>query len=121
MDEKLFLRITMVGDSGVGKTCVIKRHINQKFNNRYFKTREENYWMNELKYKNKLVIMQVIVCVYTYNYLHYDKFILILQFIHPVIFFPGFEISVVKFLVNVSFYNTSFSHPRITNHCYSEE
>ena len=47
------VKITLIGDSGVGKTCIILRYTNKEFNENQNTTRGANYCPKILKIKDK--------------------------------------------------------------------
>ena len=49
------IKITLIGDSGVGKTCIIGRFTSNKFDTDSFSTEGVSYSKKEYKYKDKIL------------------------------------------------------------------
>lgn len=57
--KKVLLKVIILGDSGVGKTSLMNRFVNQKFSNQYKATIGADFLTKELIIDEKLVTMQI--------------------------------------------------------------
>ena len=57
--RKVFLKVVLLGDSGVAKTCLMQRYVNQHFSNQYKATLGADFFIKELKLGNTLVTLLI--------------------------------------------------------------
>jgi Ras-related protein Rab-7A len=57
--DKTYIKILILGDSGVGKTSTITRFFDKTYINKYVATIGVDFFVKEFKYNNKKVLMQV--------------------------------------------------------------
>ena len=56
---KRSLKIILVGDSGVGKTSLMKQYVNKRFNKNYKATVGVDFFCKDIKIDDHVVTMQV--------------------------------------------------------------
>lgn len=59
MNSKPLLKVILLGDSGVGKTSLMNRYVNDKFKSLYRKTIGADFFVKDVIVDNKVVTMQV--------------------------------------------------------------
>ncbi|KAL0584695.1 hypothetical protein ABG067_005432 [Albugo candida] len=57
--KKVLLKLTILGDSGVGKTSLMNQYVNQKFSNQYKATIGADFLTKEFVFDDKLVTLQI--------------------------------------------------------------
>eukprot|EP00992_Anisonema_acinus_P009421 TRINITY_DN5639_c0_g1_i1.p1 TRINITY_DN5639_c0_g1~~TRINITY_DN5639_c0_g1_i1.p1 ORF type:complete len:209 (+),score=52.89 TRINITY_DN5639_c0_g1_i1:55-681(+) len=57
--KKVLLKVIILGDSGVGKTCLMNQYVNKKFDNRYKATIGADFLTKELEVEGTLVTLQI--------------------------------------------------------------
>lgn len=57
--KKVIMKVIILGDSGVGKTCLMNQYVNKKFTNQYKATIGADFLTKEVMVDNKLVTMQI--------------------------------------------------------------
>nr|CCA25017.1 Rab7 family GTPase putative [Albugo laibachii Nc14] len=57
--KKVLLKLTILGDSGVGKTSLMNQYVNQKFSNQYKATIGADFLTKEIVFEDKLVTLQI--------------------------------------------------------------
>ncbi|KAG8458578.1 hypothetical protein KFE25_006511 [Diacronema lutheri] len=57
--KKVLLKVIILGDSGVGKTSLMNRYVNQKFSNQYKATIGADFLTKEIQVDERLVTMQI--------------------------------------------------------------
>eukprot|EP01006_Ploeotia_vitrea_P028828 TRINITY_DN61464_c0_g1_i1.p1 TRINITY_DN61464_c0_g1~~TRINITY_DN61464_c0_g1_i1.p1 ORF type:complete len:215 (-),score=33.15 TRINITY_DN61464_c0_g1_i1:324-968(-) len=57
--RKVLLKVIILGDSGVGKTCLMNQYVNRKFNNRYKATIGADFLTQEVDVDGTLVTLQI--------------------------------------------------------------
>mmetsp|Transcript_144050 Transcript_144050/g.203832 ORF Transcript_144050/g.203832 Transcript_144050/m.203832 type:complete len:207 (+) Transcript_144050:56-676(+) len=57
--RKVLLKVIILGDSGVGKTCLMNQYVNRKFDNRYKATIGADFLTKELDVDGTLVTLQI--------------------------------------------------------------
>ena len=57
--RKVFLKVVLLGDSGVGKTCLMQRYVNQNYSNQYKATLGADFCIKEMKLGDTLVTLQI--------------------------------------------------------------
>eukprot|EP01006_Ploeotia_vitrea_P054049 TRINITY_DN67842_c5_g2_i1.p1 TRINITY_DN67842_c5_g2~~TRINITY_DN67842_c5_g2_i1.p1 ORF type:complete len:218 (+),score=33.26 TRINITY_DN67842_c5_g2_i1:117-770(+) len=57
--RKVLLKTIILGDSGVGKTCLMNQFVNQRFNNRYKATIGADFLTKEIDVDGTLVTLQI--------------------------------------------------------------
>ncbi|KAJ8440992.1 hypothetical protein Cgig2_020021 [Carnegiea gigantea] len=88
--NKTLLKVIILGDVGVGKTSLIHRYVNKKFNNQYKATIGADFVTKELQIDGKLVNLQI------WDTAGQERF----QSLGPT-FFRGADCCVLVFDVNV--------------------
>jgi len=57
--KRLFFKVILLGDSGVGKTALIVRYVNQNFSSQYKATIGADFFTKEIQVDGKLVTFQI--------------------------------------------------------------
>eukprot|EP01012_Entosiphon_sulcatum_P066015 TRINITY_DN95068_c0_g1_i1.p1 TRINITY_DN95068_c0_g1~~TRINITY_DN95068_c0_g1_i1.p1 ORF type:complete len:206 (-),score=50.97 TRINITY_DN95068_c0_g1_i1:40-657(-) len=57
--KKVLLKVIILGDSGVGKTCLMNQYVNKKFDSRYKATIGADFLTKELEVDGTLVTLQI--------------------------------------------------------------
>jgi Ras-related protein Rab-7A len=57
--SKTFLKVVLLGESGVGKTSLMNRYVSNKFSNRYKATIGADFLTKEIILNDRVVTMQV--------------------------------------------------------------
>lgn len=57
--KKVLLKVIILGDSGVGKTCLMNQYVNKKFTNQYKATIGADFLTKEVMIDDKQVTMQI--------------------------------------------------------------
>ena len=57
--KKVLLKVIILRDSGVGKTCLMNQYVNKKFSNQYKATIGADFLTKEVNVDDRLVTMQV--------------------------------------------------------------
>lgn len=57
--RKVLLKIIILGDSGVGKTCLMNQYVNKKFSTQYKATIGADFLTKDIVVEDKLVTMQI--------------------------------------------------------------
>ena len=57
--KKVFIKIVVLGDSGVGKTSLLDQYVNRKFSTAYKATIGADFLTKEVTIDDKLVTLQV--------------------------------------------------------------
>ena len=57
--KKLLLKVIILGDSGVGKTCLMNQYVLKKFSNQYKATIGADFLTKEIVIEDKLITMQI--------------------------------------------------------------
>ena len=57
--EKRLLKILIIGDSGVGKTSILRRYVDETYINRYKATIGTDFLTRDYKFDNKLITLQI--------------------------------------------------------------
>ena len=52
-------KIIIIGDSGVGKNCLLLQFVDHKFNNNYITTIGVDFKIKTINYNNKIVKLQI--------------------------------------------------------------
>ena len=62
--NEITLKVVLVGDSGVGKTCIIQRYVNNDYNENNESTSTSTYTYKTLEYKefNKTISFDIWGC-----------------------------------------------------------
>lgn len=58
-DKKIFLKIIILGDSGVGKTSLLNAYVNHFFANKYKPTIGVDFMSKTIKLKDREIVMQI--------------------------------------------------------------
>jgi len=62
--KKVFIKIILLGESGVGKTSLMDQYVNRKFSSQYKATIGADFLTKEVMIEEKLVTLQVCACNY---------------------------------------------------------
>ena len=76
--SKLFnytFKIVMIGDSGVGKSCILLRFTDDKFNNNFIPTIGVDFRSKNIKIDNKIIKFQIV---------RINKYYFFISGMHPV-------------------------------------
>lgn len=65
--KKVFLKVIILGDTGVGKTSLMNQFVNKKFSGQYKATIGADFLTKEVTVDDRIVTMQV--CYYILKYL----------------------------------------------------
>lgn len=57
--KKVFLKIVLLGDSGVGKTSLMNRYFSKNFSSKYKATIGADFLTKEIVLKNRTITLQV--------------------------------------------------------------
>jgi len=59
-------KIVMIGDSGVGKSCILLRFADDKFNENFYATIGVDFRFKNITIDNKSVKLQIVIIIYYY-------------------------------------------------------
>ena len=59
IDDEINLKVVLVGDSGIGKTCIIKRYVDKQYSEGYITNRSCTYHSKTINYDNKIISLDI--------------------------------------------------------------
>jgi len=57
--KQILLKVIILGDSGVGKTCLMNQYVNKKFSNQYKATIGADFMTKEVQVDDDVVTLQI--------------------------------------------------------------
>eukprot|EP01002_Notosolenus_urceolatus_P013744 NODE_4678_length_776_cov_7.074278_g3890_i0.p1 GENE.NODE_4678_length_776_cov_7.074278_g3890_i0~~NODE_4678_length_776_cov_7.074278_g3890_i0.p1 ORF type:complete len:231 (-),score=25.83 NODE_4678_length_776_cov_7.074278_g3890_i0:82-753(-) len=105
--EKILLKVVLLGDAGVGKTCLLNRLVHNRFSTIYKATIGADFWTKEMEVDGEIVTMQI------WDTAGQERFQSL-----GMAFYRGSDVCVLVFDVNSE---SSFQHMSSWRTCFLEQ
>lgn len=68
--KKILLKVIILGDTGVGKTCLMNQYVNKRFSNQYKATIGADFLTKDITIDDRVVTMQIVSLSFTCSIRH---------------------------------------------------